>query len=90
MAAPGDTWTIGNGLDTFYFDTGFGDNSINGFNPPKDILDFSRLLFENFGAVLGDIHQVGANTVIAYDSNDIITLNGVTASRLTASDFKFT
>ena len=34
--------------------------------------------------------QVGANTVITYDANDTVTLTGVAASHLTASNFQFT
>jgi hypothetical protein len=39
---------------------------------------------------MADTKQVGQNTVITYDANDTVTLNGVTASHLTASNFKFT
>jgi hypothetical protein len=39
---------------------------------------------------MADTKQVGANTVITYDANDTVTLNGVAASHLTASNFKFT
>ena len=37
-----------------------------------------------------DTQQVGANTVITLDANDSVTLTGVQASHLTASNFKFT
>jgi len=33
--------------------------------------------------------QSGANTVITLDANDTVTLTGVTATSLTASEFKF-
>ena len=46
-------------------------------------------MFANFGAVQSDMTQVGANTVIAYDASNVITLTGVKASSLHASDFKF-
>jgi hypothetical protein len=32
--------------------------------------------------ILADLHQVGANTVIAPDVHDVITLNNVTVSEL--------
>ena len=38
----------------------------------------------NYAAAMADTKQVGANTVITYDANDAITLNGVMASHLTA------
>ena len=41
-------------------------------------------------AAMADTQQVGANTVITYDANDTVTLTGVEASHLTASNFKFT
>ena len=49
-----------------------------------------RALFPNYAAAMADTQQVGANTVITYDANDTITLTGVAASHLTASNFKFT
>jgi hypothetical protein len=36
-----------------------------------------------------DTTQVGANTVIAHDPANVITLTGVKASSLHASDFQF-
>jgi hypothetical protein len=40
VAAPGDVWTIGNGADDFKFASGFGNNTINGFQTGKDVLNF--------------------------------------------------
>jgi Ca2+-binding RTX toxin-like protein len=90
FAAPGDMWTIGRGRDVFTFDPGFGDNTITGFNTSRDVLQFDTTLFANYAAVMADTRQVGANAIITYDANDSVTLNGVQASRLTASDFRFT
>jgi hypothetical protein len=44
----------------------------------------------NYAAAMADTKQVGANTVITVDATDTATLTGVTASHLTASNFKFT
>jgi uncharacterized repeat protein (TIGR03803 family) len=89
-AAAGDSWSLAaNGYDTFQIDAGFGDNAIAGFNTSHDVLEFSTSLFANFSAVMNDAKQVGANTVITYDKSDVITLANVTASHLTAADFKF-
>jgi hypothetical protein len=89
VAAPGDTWTVGHGQDTFAFNPGFGNNTITDFNTSRDVLQFNPALFANYAAAMPDIKQLGANTVITYDANDTVTLTGVTASHLTASNFKF-
>ena len=48
-------------------------------------------MFENFQAVRAASHQVGANTVIyldaSLDADHSITLQGVVANNLQASDF---
>jgi Ca2+-binding RTX toxin-like protein len=90
VAAPGDVWTVGNGQDTFTFNAGFGNNTITDFNTSRDVLQFNHALFANYMAAMADTKQVGANTVITYDANDSVTLNGVTASHLAASNFKST
>ena len=90
VAAPGDVWTVGSGQDVFTFNTRLGDNTITDFNTHRDVLQFNHALFANYAAAMADTKQVGANTVITYDANDAVTLNGVMASHLTASNFKFT
>jgi hypothetical protein len=89
VAAPGDVWTIGNGLDVLAVNSGFGNNTITNFNPGHDVIQFNHALFTNFAAVMARTQQVGANTVITYDASDEITLKGVTASSLHSSNFKF-
>ena len=89
VAAPGDVWTIGNGADVFKFAPGFGNNTINGFQTGKDVLNFDPALIRNYMAAMLDTKQVGANTVITADANDSVTLAGVAASHLTASNFSF-
>ena len=89
VAAPGDVWTIGNGADVFKFAPGFGNNTINGFQTRKDVLNFDPALIGNYMAAMQDTKQVGANTVITVDANDSVTLAGVAASHLTASNFSF-
>ena len=90
IAAPGDNWTVGSGHDTFAFNAGFGNNTITDFNTSHDVLQFAAALFPNYAAVMADTQQIGANTVVTYDAIDTVTLTGVTASHLTASNFKFT
>ena len=90
FAAPGDIWTVGRGQDTFTFNAGFGANTITDFNASHDVLQLASVLFPNYAAVMADTRQVGGNTVITDHANDSVTLIGVEASRLTASNFKFT
>ncbi len=104
-AGPGSTITLGNGADTvtaisslingghghdtFVFPGSFGQETITNFDPLQDNIVLSQAMFANFGAVQSDTTQVGANTVITYDPADVITLTGVNASSLQASDFQF-
>jgi serralysin len=90
IAAPGDVWTVGKGQDVFAFGTGFGNNTINNFNTSRDVLQFSPALIANYAAAMADTKQVGHDAVISVDAQDTVTLNGVMASQLTASNFKFT
>src|SRR5262249_3102773 len=68
---------------------GFGNETILGFNTSKDVIQLNTSQFANFAAVLASMKQVGSNTVITGDAADTITLDGVKASSLTASDFSF-
>ena len=104
-AGPGSTITLGNGADTvtavsslihaghghdtFVFTGSFGEDTITNFSSSHDNIVLAQAMFANFGAVQSDMTQVGANTVIAYNPANAITLTGVKASSLHASDFQF-
>jgi hypothetical protein len=90
VAAPGDVWTVGKGQDTFTFNAGFGNNTITDFNTSHDVLNFNPALIANYAAAMADTKQVGLDTVITVDATDTVTLTGVAASHLTASNFHFT
>jgi hypothetical protein len=53
-------------------------------------LNFNPALIANSAAAMADTKQVGANTVVTVDATDTVTLTGLTASHLTASNFHFT
>jgi VCBS repeat-containing protein len=89
IGGPNDTLTAALGSDTFAFAPNFGMNTINHFSPILDSIELPKSEFANFAAVQSDMQQVGANTVITYDPADVITLIGVHASSLHASDFHF-
>jgi len=52
-------------------------------------MQFSSSDFANFTALSQHMTQSGANTVITLDANDTVTLTGVAATNLTASQFQF-
>ena len=68
----------------------FGQNTIQNFDPLVDKIQLSATEFSNFAAVQSHMQQEGSNTVISYDAHDTITLVGVAASSLHASNFEFT
>ena len=89
LAGADDAWTVGTGQNTFSFNSaGFGSNTINGFGPGQDVIQFNQALFANYAAVLADTKQVGASAVITDPQGDSVTLAGITTGQLTASNVK--
>jgi hypothetical protein len=72
----------GHAADTFVFAPNFGENTITNFNFHKDTLELPKSEFADLAAVLADAHQNGADTIIAHDAHDIITLHNVSLSQL--------
>ena len=89
-----DTITVGHGQDSFVFEQTtpgtIGAVTVTGFNPANDVLNFNPALIANYAAAMVDTKQVGLDTVITVDATDTVTLTGVAASHLTASNFHFT
>ena len=82
--------TGGGGLDTFVFHANFNRDVITDFNTSTDVIRIDRNLFANFAAVQAHAANDGyGNTVITYDANDTITLQGVRVAQLHSSDFQF-
>jgi hypothetical protein len=91
-----DTITVGKGQDTFQFGQsdqaspgGIGAVTITGFNPTKDVIVLQQLLQNTNPYSVADDAQ--GNAVITFQGNtqDSITLVGVHAAVLHASDFHF-
>jgi autotransporter passenger strand-loop-strand repeat protein len=81
---------LGNGTDTVAFEgASIGSETINGFNPTSDTLRFNTSLLANYMVALGDMKQVGLNTVIQIDANNSVTLDNVTATSLSLNSFQF-
>jgi Ca2+-binding RTX toxin-like protein len=88
--AAGTIMTGGAGHDTFAFPNVMGHDEVTNFGIAKDTLQFNMTLFTNFTAAMSHASQSGANTVFTIDANDTVTLDNVTKTSLTASNFHFT
>lgn len=82
--AGNDDLTGGTGADTFVFHTGFGIDTVSGFDETLDYLQFDQGIFANVAALLAATTDSGANTVIEYDSSNKVTLEGVQKADLLA------
>jgi hypothetical protein len=90
VAGTGKDIFYGNGgSNTFVFGPGAGQDTIMDFQPSQDVIQFNPALLANYAAVMQDTSQVGANTVIQYDTTHSLTLENVTASSLSSSNFHF-
>jgi Ca2+-binding RTX toxin-like protein len=86
----GTILTGGAGHDTFAFPNVMGHDEVTNFGLAKDTLQFNATLFSNFTAAMNAASQAGANTVFTIDANDTVTLDNVTKTSLTSSNFHFT
>ncbi len=87
-----DSLSGGAGSDVFVFAPGFGRDTITDFvagSGTADLIEFDDAVFADLNAVLAAATQVGADTVIAYDADNTITLKNVTKTNLHADDFRF-
>jgi hypothetical protein len=64
-------------------------DEVTNFGIAKDTPQFNATLFANFAAAMASATQSGANTVFTIDANDTVTLDNITKSNLTASNFRF-
>ena len=80
--------TGGAGVDTFVFNSSFGNDTIMDFNPNEDILQFDHSLFADAATALANATDDGnGNTVITLDANDTVTLHNVTTAMLHLNEF---
>ena len=89
VGGAGDVLNGGNSTDTFMFSPDFGKETINNFNPTRDVIDLPKSIFANFAEVQADMHAFGTSTVIVADPNDVITLSHVAVTSLHAQNFHF-
>ncbi len=74
------------GSDTFVFERGTGADVIGDFTRGQDRIDLSAFGF-SFAQIQAGFVQNGSDGAINLGSGDIVVLNGVTMSALTAADF---
>jgi len=79
---------VSGSLNTLVFQPESGLETITGFDP-TDTIQLGNSEFANWSDLLGNISQSGSDTVIKIDAANAITLKGVTATSLQASQFKF-
>jgi VCBS repeat-containing protein len=88
VGGPGDTLNAASfGQDTFVFADNFGHETINNFHPALDVIQLQQSQFGSLAAVMADIQQVGADSVLTLDANHVITITNTPHTSLTASDF---
>lgn len=80
------------GNDTFVFRGNFGNDTITDFTAGAgsiDVVAFGNDVFADFASVLASAAQVGADTVIAFDSDHSVKLKNVQLTSLHQDDFRF-
>ena len=87
--ASNDVLTGGAGVDTFEFESQFGNVTITDFDASEDVIQFNPALFANYSAVIASTQQNGANTIITFDANDTITLTNVATASVSPANFGF-
>jgi VCBS repeat-containing protein len=88
VGGPGDILNAASfGQDTFVFADNFGHETINNFHPALDVIQLQQSQFGSLAAVMADIQQVGADSVLTLDANHVITITNTPHTSLTASDF---
>jgi VCBS repeat-containing protein len=88
IGGAGDTLNAASfGQDTFVFANNFGHETINNFHPALDVIQLQQSQFGSLAAVMADIHQIGADSVLTLDANHVITITNTQHATLTAADF---
>jgi serralysin len=88
-----DLLSGGTGADTFTFSGDFGEDKIKDFaagnKAGHDVIEFDHNQFADFADVMNHAAAVGSNVVITLDADHSLTLQAMTLSKLTTSDFHF-
>jgi Ca2+-binding RTX toxin-like protein len=87
-----DILSGGRGGNTFVFNPNFGHDRITDFTvsgAEQDVIRFHKSVFANFAEVIDHATQKGSAVVITVDTNNSLTLDGVSLAALSANDFTF-
>ncbi|HWD25527.1 MAG TPA: hypothetical protein VG387_00070 [Rhizomicrobium sp.] len=84
-----DMLTGGSGADMFVFHNAGGKDTVTDFTPGTDHISLRSYEVHDFATLQGLMTQSGADAVITFDPNNIITLHNVTIAQLHAGDFMF-
>ncbi|TMJ05908.1 MAG: hypothetical protein E6G97_01040 [Alphaproteobacteria bacterium] len=88
--AGADTLTGGRGADVFVYVCGDGADRIADFSTGEgDTVDLSGARIATFAGLLACAMQVGADTVIAFEGGDTLTLEETSRDKLGAASFVF-
>ncbi|HTB02708.1 MAG TPA: Ig-like domain-containing protein [Bradyrhizobium sp.] len=89
IGGPGDTLNAASyGQDTFVFNSNFGHDTVNNFQPALDVIQLQATVWGGSVAnIMADIQQVGANSVLTLDPNHVVTITNTQHASLTAADF---
>jgi Ca2+-binding RTX toxin-like protein len=85
-----DTLTGGAGDDRFVFHNGDGLDTITDFtagNSSGDVIELHGYGVSTFAGLQGLMSQVGSDTLITFDPDNVVTLHNVTTGQLNSGDF---
>jgi len=84
-----DLLSGGAGGDTFVFGKKFGSDVITDFTAADDTIEFSAKVFASFAQVQAASSQQGSDVLINAGGGNMVLIENVLLSDLTASDFLF-
>ncbi|WP_428697585.1 hypothetical protein [Stappia sp.] len=91
-SAADEVFTAFDGVDTFVFDSDWGDDDIDGFTDGQDLIDLTALGFSNFGDFTSSGGSVdNVNDTVTYNDGSTISTISLAgfAGTIDASDFVF-
>lgn len=83
-----DVLTGGKGVDTFYFNDGYGKDEITDFEDGVDrIAPYNHSATPDFNSLKQHMDQVGSDVVIDFGGGDVLTIDDIKLDKLSQNDF---